>query len=133
MPQSATAKQFNRLMREISVNLLVAKIPTQQIPTPEELLAKSEEEIQLAHIQLKSFVSKGGAYYDFMAIYGLKPPQWWDNMAMLGQTDLREHKLLKAESKKLREAWRELNHVRKYEKSQTKSPAEPDTTQRDSA
>ena len=52
---------------------------------------------------------KDGAYRDFMKIWGLKDPQWWANMALLGENDLREHKLLKPLAKALRRAWRKLN------------------------
>jgi len=56
-------------------------------------------------------------YKEFMAIWGLKSPEWWANMAMLGETDLREHRLLRPLAKKLRAAWRKNNRKPRVKKT----------------
>ncbi len=85
---------------------------------------KSDEQILDYTEQLTNLALRGGAYHEFMAIYGLKEPQWWENMTLLGETNLREHKLRNAASKKLRHAWRQLHHGKKEKATSVNDEAE---------
>ena len=48
-------------------------------------------------------------YKAFMGIYGLQKPEWWTSLSLMGETDLREHKLLSPLAKALRAKCRKLN------------------------
>lgn len=84
---------------------------------------KTEEQITNYIDQITALTTNGGAYHSFMGIYGLKSIQWWENMKMLGEKDLREHKLLNAQAKILRSAWKNLHAKSK------KSIAQPHTVE----
>jgi hypothetical protein len=110
MQRKEIIKSLNKLMMKISSNLKAAGIsePEQQrfIKTIDK---KSDEQIVEYIERVMGLTHKGGAYYEFMAIYGLRHAQWWENMSLLGETNLREHKLRNVASKQLRLAWRELH------------------------
>lgn len=82
------------------------------------------EELALAEINqlldiLKSL--EAGAYTDYMKIYGLQPPSYWEHLKHLGECDLAEQKLLRPLTKSLRRAWRESN-VRSKKSAKSDSP-----------
>lgn len=111
-------------MDTLRPQLIVAGLRTVDIDRFIATLDSRTDEQILDYIErVTNLTLRGGAYHGFMGIYGLKPPEWWVNMANLGETDLREHKLLRAEAKKLKHAWRQLHH------GQAKPIAESDTTQ----
>lgn len=120
MPQADVNKKLRKLIDKLTPQLVVAGLKESEINrfNPE---TKPQETVEDYIEAVTALTVKGGAYHDFMGIYGLKPPVWWDNMKMLGETDLREHKLLRAEAKKLKHAWRQLHVKAKI--------AEPDATE----
>jgi hypothetical protein len=111
-------------------NLLSAGVsPEKADAFIEGLGGKGDEEI-VAYVERLAAL-KDGAYRDFMKVWGLKTPGWWANMALLGETDLREHKLLKPLAKALRREWRRLNASGKNDDPEqdgepAEAPAEPD-------
>ncbi len=91
-------------------NLLAAGIePAKADQFLDAVDAKSDEAIVAYLEALDTLRGEDGAYKAFLEVWGLKSPEWWSNMAMLGETDLREHKLLRPLAKRLRREWRQLH------------------------
>lgn len=112
MSRKTIEKKVVQLINTLRPQLKAAGIEESQISKFVNLVEeKTEEQIVDYLDRVTHLTLKGGAYHGFMGIYGLRSIQWWENMKMLGETDLREHKLLNAEAKKLREAWKNL-HVK---------------------
>ncbi len=72
---------------------------------------KEVADIEIHIAKLEGFETSS-EYKEFMAVFGLKKPEWWANMRHMGETDLREHKLLRVAAKPLRSAWRKVNGVK---------------------
>lgn len=94
--------------------------------------AKGDDEVAAYLDALDALAAEGGAYRAFLEIWTLKSPEWWGNMAMLGETDLREHKLLRPLAKRLRREWRAL-HGNGNGKKKGEGNPEPDAVDRDPA
>jgi hypothetical protein len=60
-------------------------------------------------------------YSEVTKIYNLRPPTWWDHMKHIGETNLREHGLLNAATKKFRQAWRQMHHGKKRNSKQDRA------------
>jgi hypothetical protein len=115
-PRDQILTQLNGLHAEMREEILASGIMQKhydavvvglEILTNEQL-ERVRESFQLVHQT---------AYSDLMTIRKLKPTDWWKNMSNLfGQSNLREHKLLRDAQKKLRYSWRH----RSGEKTETK-------------
>lgn len=113
MRRKPIVKKLDQLIAKLYPNLLVAGVPEAAIAKfTLDIEAKTDEQIVDYIERVTNLTIRGGAYHGFMAIYGLKPPEWWVMMSNLGHNDFREHRLLNAEAKKLRKAWKELNSVK---------------------
>lgn len=110
MPTVETVKKLSKLMKKLRPNLLAAGLTEVQIDKFTSKVDTVTDIVVNKYIEdVTALTVAGGAYHGFMGIYGLKPVTWWENMKMLGQTDLREHKILRTESNKLKAAWKELH------------------------
>lgn len=92
-------RRLRKLHAEMRPNLMAAGIENVDAffevkPTPEQV---EEYTAWLTGLE---------EYKKFIAIWGLRTAEWWANMTLLGNNDLREHKLLRVASKELRAAWR---------------------------
>lgn len=113
MRRRDSEKKLVHLLTKLQPQLLAAGISPEQTNKFLQGIEGKTEEMILEHVEaVTNLTLKGGEYHGFMAIYGLQTPAYWKHMELLGETDLREHKLLKAEAKKLRTAWRKLHHGR---------------------
>lgn len=67
---------------------------------------------------------RDGPVQKVLAVYRLREPDYWERLRSFGQENNREQKLLKAELKFLRIAWRQRNEQVK-EKSPTLNDSDP--------
>lgn len=110
MSTPETMKKLEKLFKKIRPNLEAAGLSEQQI-TKFTIKAELETDATIEKYidDVTALTIKGGAYHEFMGIYGLRSPEWWVNMAMFGGPDLREHVIRRQKSKLLISAWKDLH------------------------
>ncbi len=110
MRRSDLVRRLRKTHGEMRPHLLAAGIePEKADQFVGAVEAKSDEAVAAYAEALAALKSPGGALAACLEIWTLKTPEWWSNMAMLGETDLREHKLLRPLAKRLRREWRALH------------------------
>src|SRR5262249_37664962 len=80
MRRSDAVKRLKRLHAEMRPSLLSAGVSPEKADAFIEGLGGEGDEEIVAYTE-RLLALKGGAYRDFMKVWGLKTPEWWANMA----------------------------------------------------
>ena len=108
MRRSDLVRRLRKLHGEMRPNLLAAGIEEERVDSFLMSIDDRSDDV-ISEYTTKLTDLAAGPYREFMSIWGLKHPEWWANMSMLGETDLREHRLLRPLAKTLRAEWREMH------------------------
>lgn len=126
MRRSGPATKLRQLHSKMRDNLVASGISNvdQFVNTLDD---KSDGEIE----EYAAWLSALPEYKAFMTIWGLKTPDWWANLRMLGETNLREHKLLNPLAKELRRVWRTKHSKKGSNVKATAESHQPETDPRE--
>lgn len=126
MRRSDTIKRLRKTHGEMRPLLIIAGIEAEKV---DQFLStvddRTIEEVEAYHVTLTEFRASDD-YKNLHWIYHQRAPHWWENIKALGETDLREQKLLRDRSKPVRAAWRKLHakKVKSPKQDATEQPAE---------
>lgn len=108
---------------EIQPYILMAGIQLTEFNAPLRAIEKQTLE-QIRELMSICSELRDGPVHKVVVIWRLREPSYWEQLRLLGQDNTREQKLLKAELKFLRIAWRHRNEQAK-EKSAALADSRP--------
>lgn len=109
--RSEAFRKFKKLLAEMRANLIAAGVDAAKIDKLDVDKAPKEEVIA-AKMTVLLGLKASPEYRAFCRIWIERSPQWWANMALLGQTDGVEHRVLKKTSIALRQAFKTAYRTR---------------------